>query len=238
MRDLYEIYALGILEGDERAEIAQHLATGCAVCLGEVKRATMQNAGILAVMTPDSVPPRRLAARMRAGVGLPVRRWTWLAWAAAAACLAGVVWSGRKAFVISQQLEATRREVQRTDLELARVRQVLDILNAPGTRAVSFGEEKQAPPRGSVFVNPEKGVVLIASHLPQLAPGRVYEMWVIPKGGAPKPAGLFQSTESGTAVHTLQGPVDIAATGAVAVTVEPDTGSAAPTSKPIIVASL
>jgi len=238
MQDIYELYALGVLEEEERAEISQHLASGCAVCLNAVKRAAIQNAEVLATMTPDSAPPRRLEARLRGGVGTRARGWTWAAWVAAAACLVAMTWSGLRSWRIARELEATRREVQRTDLELARVRAVLDVLNAPETRAVSFGEEKQAPPRGSVFVNPQRGVVLIASRLPQLAPGLVYEMWVIPKTGAPKPAGLFRATEAGTAIHTLQGPLDLASTGAVAVTVEPDKGSSAPTSKPIIVASL
>jgi len=238
MHDIYELYALGVLEEEERAEISQHLAGGCAVCLGAVKRAALQNAGVLAAMTPDSAPPRRLGARLREGVGIRARGWTWAAWLAVAACLVAMAWSGLRSWRISRDLEATRREVQRTDLELARMRAVLDVLDAPGTRAVSFGEEKHMPPRGSVFVNPQKGVVLIASRLPQLSAGWAYEMWVIPKTGAPKPAGLFQATEAGTAIHTLPGPLDVASTGAVAVTVEPDKGSSAPTSKPIIVASL
>ena len=61
-------------------------------------------------------------------------------------------------------------------------------------------------------------------------------MWLIPKGGAPRPAGLFQSTDAGSAVHVLSGPIDTAALGAVAVTVEPEAGSPAPTSQPLITA--
>ena len=63
------------------------------------------------------------------------------------------------------------------------------------------------------------------------------QMWVIPKGGAPRPAGLFQS-EGGTALHILSGPVDLATLGAIAVTLEPEAGSQAPTSTPIIVAAV
>jgi len=238
MHDLYELYALGVLDQVERDEISRHLGSGCAVCLGAVRRASMQNAGVLGILTPDSTPPGRVEARLREGVGLRARGWTWAAWAAAAACLVAMTWAGLKSWRISHELDATRQEVRRTDLELARVRAVLDVLNAPGTRAVSFGEEKQMPPRGSVFVNPQKGVVLIASRLPQLSTGWCYEMWLIPKTGAPKPAGVFWATEAGSAVHTLAGPLDVASTGAVAVTVEPGNGSPAPTSKPIIVASL
>jgi anti-sigma-K factor RskA len=63
-------------------------------------------------------------------------------------------------------------------------------------------------------------------------------MWVIPKGGKPVPAGLFQSAADGTAMHVLTGPVDVAGTAAVAVTLEPEAGVPQPTSTPIIAAGL
>jgi anti-sigma-K factor RskA len=63
-------------------------------------------------------------------------------------------------------------------------------------------------------------------------------MWVIPAGGKPVPAGLFQTESNGTAVHLQKGPVDVAATGAIAVTLEAEGGAPQPTSQPIIVAPL
>ena len=168
---------------------------------------------------PEAGPPRRLKRRLLAAVGLRQRNWNWIAWAATtAALLVGIVW-----------LEFLFR---RNGAELAEAQRVLEIVNSPETRAVSFG----AGPRGNVFVNPKKGVLLIAANLPRLDAGRVFEMWVIPKGGAPKPAGLFRADAGGQATHVLAGTVDLQATGAVAVTVEPEAGSAAPTSQPIIVA--
>jgi anti-sigma-K factor RskA len=89
-----------------------------------------------------------------------------------------------------------------------------------------------------VFVHPRLGVLLIASNLPPAASGRIYEMWLIPKGGAPRPAGLFQSEPAGTALHILSGPVDTSTLSVIAVTLEPDTGSPAPTTTPIIVAPI
>ena len=65
--------------------------------------------------------------------------------------------------------------------------------------------------------------------------GKTYEMWVIPKAGPPRPAGLFQS-DGMRALHILSGPVDVAAIGTVAVTIEPAAGSATPT-MPIVIAA-
>ena len=81
-------------------------------------------------------------------------------------------------------------------------------------------------------------MLLIASNLPALAPRKIYEMWVIPKGGSPRPAGLFQPDASGGGVNIMSGPVELSALYAVAVTIEPEAGSRAPTSQPIIVAPM
>src|SRR5450631_2771110 len=96
-------------------------------------------------------------------------------------------------------------------------------VNAPDTKQVTFGKSDQQPPRGTVLVNPKSGVLLIASNLPSVPAGKTFEMWIIPKGGAPKPAGIFQSDPQGTAVHLLRGAVD-PSTSALAVSVEPDAG--------------
>jgi anti-sigma-K factor RskA len=63
-------------------------------------------------------------------------------------------------------------------------------------------------------------------------------MWVIPAAGNPVPAGLFQTESNGTAVHLQQGPVDLAAASAVAVTLEAAGGAPQPTSQPLIVTPL
>ena len=87
-------------------------------------------------------------------------------------------------------------------------------------------------------MNPKGGVLLLASNLPAAPEGKIYEMWVIPKAGNPVPAGLFQSDAEGTALHMQKATVDLAATKAVAVTLEPAGGVPQPTSQPLIVAVL
>ncbi|MGA2593864.1 MAG: anti-sigma factor, partial [Bryobacteraceae bacterium] len=122
--------------------------------------------------------------------------------------------------------------------ELARLNRAFEILNQPDARQVVFGTGPAMPPRGRVFLDPKRGVLLLASNLPPAPAGKAYEMWVIPKGGKPLPAGMFQSATDGTALHVLPGPVDVASTGAVAVTLEPEAGVPQPTSRPVIVAAL
>jgi anti-sigma-K factor RskA len=121
---------------------------------------------------------------------------------------------------------------------MADARQTLAILNGPETRQVVFGKSAPAPPQGRVLVSARHGVLLLASNLPAAPAGKTYELWVIPKGGSPKPSGLFQSDSSGAAMYLSKEPLDMSRTAAVAVTLEPESGSAAPTSTPVIVAAL
>ncbi len=73
-------------------------------------------------------------------------------------------------------------------------------------------------------------MLLIATNLPQLTADKTYEMWLLPKdGSAPRPAGLFLSSQAGSAMHTLPQAVNLNDVGGIAVTVEAAAGSQIPT---------
>ena len=238
IRELYELYALGVLEPEERSEIDAHLSNGCDTCRRGVKRSAIFNT-VLMSFAPEVDPPKALKRKLMAGVGIEPRHFGWMGWAAAAACLlVAALWFNAEEHRRSTELADSRRMLMESNAQVSRVQQVLDFLNSPDTRQVNFGQGSAQPPKGNVLVNPSNGVLLIASNLPQLPAGKTYQMWVIPKGGAPKPAGLFLSDPRGTALHFQAGPVDVGSTGAVAVSVEPATGSSAPTTTPIIVAAV
>jgi len=57
-------------------------------------------------------------------------------------------------------------------------------------------------------------------------------MWLIPKGGKPLRAGMFQSASDGTAVHLQRGRLDPNA-DLIAVTLEDQAGADAPTTTPL-----
>jgi hypothetical protein len=116
------------------------------------------------------------------------------------------------------------------------MRQAFELIQAPETREVSFGQGQPAPPRGRVFFHPS-GVLLIASRLPAPPPGKTYEMWII-RGGKPAPAGLFSSNPHGDAIHLYRPAAPPAERDVVAVTLEAAGGVEAPTSTPVIVAPL
>ena len=125
--------------------------------------------------------------------------------------------------------ELTVEQRERREIEAA-----FNFLRDPQTRPASSRPEANKP-RGTYFVNPSSGVLLIASNLPQLDSSKTYQMWVLPKGQAPRPAGLFRPDPAGAAIHRLNATVDVAGTAALAITVEPASGSAAPTTTPFLV---
>jgi hypothetical protein len=235
LKESYELYALGVLDGEEKSEIDAHLGRGCPACRKNLNDALAMNAIVLG-LSPEVAPPARLKRRIVASVGASAgANWGWAALLAAACMAVIAVWLNLQERRRVSELADARQFILQVSAERDRMQQALSFLNQPETQQVGFGKGLAAPPRGNVFVNPRSGVLLIASNLPVLTAGKIYEMWVIPKGGAPRPAGLFLSM-SGTALHILSGPVDVAALGAVAVTVEPESGSPAPTTTPIIVA--
>ncbi|MCU1336187.1 MAG: hypothetical protein JWO19_1768 [Bryobacterales bacterium] len=227
LRDSYELYTLGLLDGEEKREIDEHLGRNCAVCQKHYKDALGVNAVILS-QTQQVVPPSRLRRRVMASVGIERAGWGWVAALAAACALIVAMWLSLEKRIADRELTEARRALQQTLADRDRLEQAFSFLNQPETRQVNFGQGQPAPPRGNFFLNPRMGVLLIASNLPALPTGRAYEMWVIPKGGTPRPAGLFRSGPQGTAMHILQGAVDPNVT--LAVTVEPESGSPAPTS--------
>lgn len=227
LRDSYELYSLGLLEGEERHEVEVHLARNCAVCQRYFKDALGVNALLLS-QAQEVVPPSRLRRRVTSSVGREGAVWTWIAALAAACSLIVALWLSLEKRTADRQLANARLTLQRTVAERDRMERAFTFLNQPETRQVNFGQGQPVLARGNVFLNPRMGVLLIASNLPALPAGKAYEMWVIPKGGAPRPAGLFQSGPQGTTMHIQSGPMGPDVT--VAVTVEPESGSQAPTS--------
>lgn len=219
--------------------LQEHLEKGCPVCSDGIKHAAA-SVTFLATMPEQLEPPARLRKRVLASIGIEKSNWGWIAaFAASMAALAvAIIWFSGENRRLDGALVAMRLQMDRTTAQLASAQAVLQFLNEPETKQVLFGQGRPQPPRGRVLLNSRRGVLLIASNLPPAPSGKTYELWVIPKQGAPLPAGLFQSSPQGDAQYLHGGPVDLNAAGAVAVTLEPASGSNAPTTTPIFVVPL
>jgi hypothetical protein len=190
---------------------------------------------LLAAAPDDAAPSPRLRRRIMASIGAEERRFGWAPFLAATTLLflfAAFYFSSRERQFANETL-LLRDQLRRQFIDLTRHNEAFAILGAPGTIEAAFGPE----PKGKVFVNPQRGILLIASNLPPAPSGKIYAAWVIPKSGKPIPAGLFQSESTGAATHVHPGPV-AADASAIAVSLEPAQGSDQPTSAPLVAANL
>jgi anti-sigma factor RsiW len=235
MSELYELYALGVLEPELAAEIERHLEDRCEYCLEHLSAAMSMTAALASIAEPAN-PPARLRDRVLSGVKppKPARRWSFAVVALAAACLALVAFS-----------VASRRAMREMQAQLAvltqernQLRSAVEILSRPETRTVEFGRTENVA-HGRVLVNRNGGFVFVGSQLPPLGSDQTFELWLVPaSGAAPQPAGLFRPDQSGNSVHVSPAAVDARTIKAVAVSVEPQQGSTAPTTKPFLLVPL
>ncbi|MER3388823.1 MAG: anti-sigma factor [Microcella sp.] len=108
--------------------------------------------------------------------------------------------------------------------------QLAAIVAAPDVQTVSSPIEGGA---SATLVSSETlGVsAMVFEGLPQLTEEQAYALWYI-TDGEPTPAGLFSVGDDGTVVQVLEGSFE--AGTVVGVTVEPSSGSPAPTTTPIV----
>jgi Anti-sigma-K factor rskA len=220
--ELYELYSLGLLEGKEKCEMEEHLATGCPTCETGVRRALELNA-IISASVPLVDPPARLRSRiLRSFREEPARsvprpvptavRWRpsvpWLAFAASLLVISGLAW-----LIAYQHRQNVARYEQMS--EAARV------LQAPETKTVPFGPKTGTEAYGKLFVNPTLGVVMTVSRLPAAPAGWTYESWIVPKTGAPRAVSPVTTEGSGQVFTLVPGPIDTNQVMAVAVSMEP-----------------
>lgn len=235
------LYALAVLTGEERARLEAHLAT-CPECGEELQR-LRGDAVLLALSTAGSRPPQRARQRLldalsreprvpKAAAISPRRSW-WggLGWAAAAAVLVLAASLWKENVALHQNLAAARSESAEDVRQLEELRKVAAPIIEPGAQRVTLVAMKAPPqPQGKAFyLRNRNSLVFLANNMPALPPHKAYELWLIPTSGAPIPAGVFKPDSHGSA-SVVNPPLPPGAEAkAFAITVENETGSAAPT---------
>jgi anti-sigma-K factor RskA len=259
-RELLALAALGTLSPEDRAAVEAHISW-CAECRHELSGLRDAAASVGASLPPRPMEPLR-AARVRARllrratsepdevtlsrpVVLPRRGWRefgvrWPIMAAAALVLAGVVgfFLGLSAGVNSREREmaiVTRDNdaFKRRNLEQ---KALLDALTGPGVRVIDAAAASPRQPYARMFWDqPANRWTFVAYNLPAAKPGRTYQLWLVTKDQKKVSAGTFAATPNGSAVvrATYALPADKLA--AIAVTDEPEGGSAQPTTTPFLV---
>lgn len=174
-------------------------------------------------------------------------------WLAAAAALVLASGLGLWALQLRGSLEAMNARVERAEAEVVRIQRAVgeaqqqtrvlqaqnSVLFAPDTLRVDLAGEGPAPgSTARAFMSRHSGLAFAANELPALPPDQVYQLWVVPQQGQPPvSAGLLAPDPSGHASLFFPMPADLSA-AALAVTVEPAGGVAAPTGSRVLLGAV
>jgi Uncharacterized protein conserved in bacteria len=102
-------------------------------------------------------------------------------------------------------------------------------------RSVSLHGDALAPQaRGELYLSPgNQRALLHVSHLPPVPEGKAYQIWLI-NDGQRDSGGVFRVGQTGEAVLLITAPRPWRHYQAIGITVEPATGSRAPTSPRVL----
>jgi anti-sigma-K factor RskA len=244
-----ELYALGALPDVEAAVVKAH-AQGCAECAAKLAEA-LGNVAVVALAAEQEAPLARvkqqlfarIAAERAAGgerkiVGEPKRAraswWNWLLVPATAVLAIFCVGLYRENQTLTGELQEARRMAASFERERLHVMGLVNVLSAKDTEIIRLASTKDGFPGSGAVVryNKRLGKVIYTADLPELPPGKVYQMWLVPTSGeAAISAGTF--TPDGSKPWDVQVPTNSDAK-AFAVTVEPEGGVPKATGKIIL----
>ena len=246
--DLTAAYALGALSTEEARRFEAFLA-GSPEAQREVAE-YRDVAALLALAGPEAAPSpdlrEKMLSRLGSTSGRPavVPRRSPAPWGALAAGLVAAVGLGF-GYVQLREVRDLRAELGRTMQRLAATSDLLTAreatLNAiyePGVQMFQLTASGDPDPGIQLFWDRQRHRAIVHGFkLKQVPEGRAYQLWFI-KDGAPVPSVTFKPEPDGhVSVEQIPVPAD-GEVSAAAVTVEPESGSAQPTSPVLLVGPL
>jgi len=257
-QDLAAAYALGALSADETRRFEAFLATS-----PETQREVQEYrevAALLALGGPDA-PAGSLSSGLRdrvlsrvaeqktrpltTGGRVPMARPSSAVWVALAASLllsaglgAGLVSVRGRLAAVQTELAARSATLDRTAQQLAEREATLNSILEPGVELYQLTSSGDPEPGIQLFWNRQRNQAIVHGfRLKPVPTGKAYQLWFI-KDGAPVPSVTFKPEPDG---HARIEHVPVPEGGklsAAAITVEPEGGSAQPTSPIVMVGAL
>ncbi|HUK30522.1 MAG TPA: anti-sigma factor [Candidatus Acidoferrum sp.] len=248
----FDLYALGVLEGEEKQALEAHIAV-CAACAAKSAEARGR-VSLLALASKPIAPPAVVKSRLMEQVraeSSPARareesrtteragglfgRWTW-AWAAAAAVLAlatGFLWYQN--VKEQEKIQQALREATATELKIQNAQKLIAILQAPDSVMISMASSDSSQVTGKVCYNARLGKLACSTHLPAAPSDKSYQLWLVPMAGNPVSAGLIAPNMISTDDMWMTDVKAGMAAKAFAVTLEPAGGMPQPTGPKVLV---
>ena len=227
---LLPAYALGILDPQEQIEVEAHLAE-CVICQEALRdyEDVMTN---LAFSAPPQTPPHLLEQRILATVApaprpapsQPAPWWhRWLErWSTPGIAVAAV----STALVLLLLLGNITLFLRVQNLE-----HQLAAPNRAGLQTISLAGSELAPQAWAILAMDKDAPsgLLVVDDLPPLEPDQAYQLWLITPDGERQSGGVFRVDERGHGILEITSPQLLQTYAAFGVTIEPATGSPAPT---------
>ena len=218
IRSLLPAYALGAVSAEELRTIRDHIL-GCDECMAEADSYGVAADGLALSVEETALPPG-FADAVLAKVAHPQpapARPAWNRWLAALAATSVLVIAALTAALFDVRDDLDRQ--QRALAQILRDDSGMTLAGVEGAAA------RMVPtPDGGLFA---------AAGLEEAPEGRTYQLWVIDDDG-PHDAGTFEVDDGSVLLEVDR---SLGTAEAVAVTIEPDGGSAQPTSEPILSSS-
>jgi anti-sigma-K factor RskA len=253
-REMIEGRALGSLDAPECAKLDEHLASGCQECANALEEARWLVTQLV-YLAPPAEPSDMLRARLLqkvradasaagpASVHQPtpaVPVWMWIGVAALVVFSAFSTWKAHQLDRSVQLLTATLNnqlaENKKMSESLLAAKHEAHILTDPSSKKfIIWPNDKQMPKLEAAW-HPEMGIYVTGWQVPMPAKHHVLQLWLIPKepGGKPMPSRTFWPDAKGKVdLMVSDPPQEMAQTKALAITEEPEGGSAQPTSTPM-----
>ncbi len=136
---------------------------------------------------------------------------------------------------LQESLRKTEKQSAKQVTDLSEAHRALETMSAPGALHAELSTPANREPNAHVVYQPERGrLALVASNLPPLKFGQVYQLWLIPADGTtPLPAGTFTADERGNASMFMAMPQNLKVEG-FQVTTEPKGGTMTPSTNSVL----
>ncbi len=252
----FDLYALGVLEGEEKAAFEAHVPT-CAACAEKLAEARGRIA-LLAFSAPrvepspavkerlmrqiHSAPAGASARRERATrevertVGPFPRWWPAAVLGAMAAVLILIsvrLWQENAHLV--DELGEERATLQQQQAQLDEARHVVALMEAKDTISVALASQPgMAKGAVRVMYNAKMGMAMCDGWVDPAPANKSYQLWLVPMEGKPISAGLVEYSNGPMKPWMVKLPPGVEAK-AFAITLEPEGGMPQPTGPMVLV---
>jgi len=252
----FDLYALGVLEGEEKAAFEAHVPA-CAACAEKLAEARGR-ISLLAFSAPRVEPSPAVKERLMrqihsapAGVSTqreraprePERaegffgRW----WAAAALVPVAAVlilvsirlWQENAHLI--DELGVERVELQKQQAQLDEARHIVALMEAKDTKTVALAAQPgMAKGAVRVMYNAKMGMAMCDGWVDPAPANKSYQLWLVPMEGKPISAGLVEYSNGPMKPWMVKLPPGVEAK-AFAITLEPEGGMPQPTGPMVLV---